>query len=118
MTPIPLDDTAPITCTITSDEIPDRVELVEQLRRSLTAVERTDTGLVLRFEPTAANEADIRRFAVDEKRCCQFWGFDVTTGDHEYVLQWDGPAASNQLLDRLHSYFAGDEPLTVASGLL
>jgi hypothetical protein len=43
MTSIPLDDTAPITCTITSDEIPDRVELVERLRRNLTAVERTDT---------------------------------------------------------------------------
>jgi hypothetical protein len=73
---------------------------------------------VLRFEPTDANEADIRRFAIDEKRCCQFWGFDVTTGDHEHVLLWDGPAASNQLLDRLHSYFTGDQPVPGASGLL
>jgi hypothetical protein len=118
MTSMPLDDTAPITCTITSDEVPDRVELLERLRGNLTAVERTDTGLLLRFEPTAANEADIGRFAVDEKRCCRFWGFDVTIGDDEHVLRWDGPAASNQLLDRLHSYFTGEQPPTVAAGLL
>jgi hypothetical protein len=36
----------PNTCTVTSDKIPNRLELVERLRRDLCAVERTIAVLV------------------------------------------------------------------------
>jgi hypothetical protein len=51
-------------------------------------------------------------------RCCQFWGFAIDTGEAELTLRWDGPPATDDLLDRLLSYFRGDEPITAVSGLL
>jgi hypothetical protein len=88
MNPIPLyDATAPIACTIGDDESPARIELVGRLRANVRSVERTADGLLLRFAATAANEVDLRRFAIDEKRCCQFWGFAVDVSDDEVRLQ-------------------------------
>jgi hypothetical protein len=112
------DDTAPITCTIGSDEIPERIELVEQVRHNLERIERTQHGLLLHFPNRPDIDADLRRFAVDEKRCCQFWGFEVGTTPDQITLRWDGPPDVADFLDRLHAYFLGDEPLTTITGLL
>jgi hypothetical protein len=117
LTPI-YDDAAPIACTIGDDEIPDRIELVERMRHNLTTIDRTDNGLVLHFPGRPDVDADVRRFAIDEMRCCQFWGFAIDTGEAELTLRWDGPPATDDLLDRLLSYFRGDEPITAVSGLL
>jgi hypothetical protein len=112
------DDTAPITCTIGSDEIPERIELVERVRHNLECIERTQHGLLLHFPNRPDIDADLRRFAVDEKRCCQFWGFEVGTTPDQITLRWDGPPDVADFLDRLHAYFVGDEPLTAVTGLL
>jgi len=112
------DATAPITCTIGSDEIPERIELVERMRHSLQRIERTEHGMRLHFPNRADIDTDLRRFAVDEKRCCQFWGFAVDADTDGLTLRWDGPPESEALIDRLLAYFAGDEPLTSISGLL
>src|SRR5687768_15460495 len=106
---IPLyDETAPITCTITSDEVSGRIEILERLRGALDRLERTEHGLLLHFPARPDIEADLRRFAIDEKRCCEFWGFaiDTTAG---LTLRWDGPPAAAEILDRLEQYFDGDE---------
>ena len=119
MKPIPLyDETAPVACTISDEEIPDRVAQLERMRDNLDAVERTDHGLLLRFPVRADIEADLRRFAIDEKRCCQFWGFDVVT-DGGLALRWDAPPTADALLDRFEAFFGGDgtSPLDLA-GLL
>jgi hypothetical protein len=116
-TPI-YDDTAPITCTIGSDEIPERIELVERMRHNLEGIERTEHGLLLHFPSGADIERDLRRFAVDEKRCCQFWGFSVAVDADELTLRWDGPPDADDLIGRLVAYFEGDQPLTSISGLL
>ena len=119
MNRIPIHDaTAPIVCTIGSDEIPDRIELVDRLRTRLDSVERTEHGLLLQFRPDGAVEADLRRFVVDEKRCCAFWGFALDVTDERLALRWDGPPAAADLLDQLLAYFEGDTPLTAISGLL
>ena len=112
------DATAPITCTIGSDEIPARIELVERMRANLERIDRTDHGLLLHFAVRADIDADVRRFAVDEKRCCQFWGFAVDTEDDQLTLRWDAPPEADELVDRLLAYFEGDEPLTSITGLL
>jgi hypothetical protein len=119
MSMIPIyDDTAPIACTIGREEVPERIELVERMKARLRRIDRTDHGLLLHFPDQPAVEADLRQFTVDEKRCCQFWGFAVETGEAGLVLRWDGPPATNDLLDLLHGYFAGDEPLSAITGLL
>ena len=119
MKQIPIyDATAPIMCTIGSDEIPERIELVEQMREHLGFVERTEHGLLLHYAPDPQVEADLRRFAVDEKRCCAFWGFEVEATAADLTLRWDGPPNAGELLDQLLAYFEGDTPLTSISGLL
>ena len=111
------DATEPIACTLSAGEKPERIALIERLRANLTALDRTEHGMLLRFPNRTDIEADLRRFAVDEKRCCQFWGFDVITGD-ELTLRWDGPPASGELIDRLAAFLTGDEPGSVLAGLL
>jgi hypothetical protein len=61
MKQIPIyDATAPVVCTIGSDEIPERVELIERLRQHLDRIERTAYGLVLHYVPDPDVEADLR----------------------------------------------------------
>ena len=111
------DETAPIACTITTEEIPGRVELVERMRHNLSCLERTDHGLLLHFPVRDDIEADLRRFAVDEKRCCEFWGFDVARGE-DLTFRWDAPPTAAELVDRLEAFFLSDESALDLAGLL
>jgi hypothetical protein len=119
MRTIPIyDDTEPISCTIDGGEVAGRVELVDRMRRNLRALERTEHGMLLRFPSRPDVEDDIRRFAVDEKRCCAFWGFAVETTGDEVALRWDAPPRAAELVDRLVEYFAGERDLSDIAGLL
>jgi hypothetical protein len=119
MSSIPLhENTAPIVCTAGRDEIAQRIAQIERLRAALDHVERTEHGLLLHFSNDPTTEADVRGFAVDEKRCCQFWGFEIDATADSLTLRWDGPPDVADFLDRLHAHLLGDEPLTATSGLL
>ena len=118
MTTAPIHDaTAPIVCTAGSDEIPTRIGQLERMRTALVHVERTEHGLLLELPNDTALEADVRRFTVDENRCCHFWGFEIGTSPDQITLRWDGPPDTADFLDRLHGYFIGNEPITAISGL-
>jgi len=112
------DDAAPIVCTINDRDKADHLALFERLRAGATSIERTDTGLLLQFPHTAAMNADVRRFAADEKRCCTFWGFAVIDGDDEIVLRWDGPPNVGEYFELVERALRGDEPLDSIEGLL
>ena len=112
------DDGVPIACTISDAEIPERVELVGRLRTAMTGIERTPTGLLLRFPDNTGVRADLATFTVDEKRCCQFWGFDIIDQADAVVLRWDGPPALDDLVDRLETFFRTDAPISTLHGLL
>ena len=112
------DDTVPVACTIGDDEKTDRLALLTRLRSAATSIERTDTGLVLAFERDPAVEDDVRRFAVDEKRCCQFWGFAVVESDTSLALRWDGPPTAATLLDTIEAALRSDSPIESLGDLL
>jgi hypothetical protein len=112
------DASAPIACTLSDAERPERVATLDRLRSSMTAIERTPTGLLLRFPTDADVRADVDAFAIDEKRCCQFWGFAVIDDDSGLALRWDGPPSVDEILDRLQAWFASDQPTDALSGLL
>jgi hypothetical protein len=118
VTRIPIDPTAPVACTARSDEIRVRLEQLAHIRDQLRSLERTDGGLLLLFEPDPDLESHLRRFTIDEKGCCRFWGFDVTSRDGGLTLAWEGPPDVQPVLDELERYFRSDEPLTAFSGLL
>ena len=112
------DSTAPIACTITEDEIPERVQLIERLRAAMTAIDRTPTGLLIRLRDEPGVRADLAAFVVDEKRCCHFWGFDVIDQGDAVALRWDGPPAVDGVFDQLQAYFTSDAPISMLDGLL
>lgn len=98
--------------------MPKRIAQIEALREHMTRVDRTGHGLLLHFPNTAEIEANIRRFASDEKRCCQFWGLEVDANGDALTLQWDGPPNVADFLDRLHAFLLSNEKLSAATGLL
>jgi hypothetical protein len=112
------DATAPVACTASRDEIRSRIEQLGRMRAAMTRLERTPHGLLLHFPDRPNLGAELHTFVVDEKRCCQFWGFAIDTADGELTLRWDGPPDTIELIDRLYAFFEGDEPLTADSGLL
>ena len=112
------DATAAIVCTIGAGEVQERIELFERLRNGHVRLDRTEHGVLLHFPARPDIEADLRRFAADEKRCCSFWGFEVERDRDELALRWDAPPAARDLVERLITYFEGDETLTASSGLL
>jgi hypothetical protein len=112
------DATAPIACTIGADEVQERIELFERLRIEHVRIDRTEHGVLLHFPARPDIEADLRRFAVAEKRCCGFWGFDIERVGTELTLRWEAPPAAGEVVERLVIYLRGDEPLTALTGLL
>ncbi|MGE3621961.1 MAG: hypothetical protein AB7L84_16015 [Acidimicrobiia bacterium] len=120
MRSLPLHDaSAPIACTLARDEVPDRMALLGRLRDHLVRLDRGEHGLVLSFphdDPEV--EADVRRFAEDEARCCRFWGFEVRSGTDGLVLRWDGPPGAAGLLAALADHLQGGDPPTDLAGLL
>ena len=116
MTRIPVYDAmAPIVCTIDVAEVPARRALIERIRASVLGVERTPDGLVLQLPPE--READARGFAIEEKRCCGFWGFEVTVEGNAITLCWDGPPDVAPLFEQLVAYFGGAADLDLFAGL-
>jgi DNA-binding transcriptional MerR regulator len=112
MNTVPIyDPSAPIACTASSAEIPVRIEQLERMRRHLDRLERTEHGLLLHFPRRTDIEAEVRTFAVDEKGCCAFWGFDTTTEGDQLTLRWDGPPDVSDFFDHLVGLFEGDQPL-------
>jgi hypothetical protein len=119
MKSIPLyDATAPIACTADGDEIADRIQQIERLHTGLARIDRTEHGVLLHFPNRPDIEADVRQFTVDEKGCCNFWGFAVSATGAEISLRWDAPPALDDYMDILYAHFEGEEPITAASGLL
>lgn len=112
------DATAPIACKIGEDEVQDRIELFERLRSQHVRLDRTDHGVLLHFPDRPDLDADLRHFAVVEKQCCEFWGFEVERAGDEVTLRWEAPPAAGDVVARLVSYLQGDEPLTELTGLL
>jgi hypothetical protein len=112
------DATAPIVCTISADEVQERIDLFERMRKRLVRIDRTEHGLLLHFPARPEVEADLTHFADAEKRCCGFWGFGIERDHDELAFRWDAPPAAGDLVERLITYFQGDEPLTATDGLL
>ena len=116
---IPLyDETAAISCSLTPEEIPARLATIERMRTELGRLERVEDGLLLHFAPQGDLEAELRQFALDEKRCCSFWGFAVSRDAGDLSLRWEAPPNAAPLLDQLEAFFTGDEPAEILAGLL
>ena len=113
------DASVPIVCTIDGGAVEARLAQIEQMRSSLSRIERTENGLLLHFPASSGIEADVRQFAVDEKACCAFWGFEVTVDADDLRLRWDAPPSAAGLIEQIRAALEGGEPISAAlAGLL
>ena len=71
------------------------------MRDRLHRIDQTDTGLLLHFEPDPKLQVHLQQFILDEKGCCQFWGFEVGTAEGDLTLRCDGPPDVQTLIDEL-----------------
>jgi hypothetical protein len=110
------DDTVPLACTASSDELRIRIDQIERLRSHLTRLERTTDGILLHLPNQPDIAAEVASFTIEEKACCAFWGFAVTATDDEITLRWDGPPAVQDLFEELVAFVESDQPLTDFSG--
>ena len=111
------DATKPVACTIEAADVADHVTLIERIRDNLETIERTKHGVILRLPATNESAADLRQFAAEEKRCCEFWGFEVSQ-QADVTLRWDGPAETSSFMDGLIEYFHGRQPIGTLFGRL
>jgi hypothetical protein len=109
------DPTKPLACTIEAADIPEHLARLERIRDNLQVVERTAHGVVLRLPENDENASDAAQFARDEKRCCEFWGFDVVR-DGGVALRWDGPPETAAFMDGLVEYLEGRLPIGARFG--
>ena len=112
------DATAPIVCTLSTAELEERLRLFERMRSSMTELNRTEHGILLRFPPGALLERELRAFVADEKACCAFWGFSLAADAEALTLRWDAPASARPALERIAMFFNSDEPATALEGIL
>ena len=118
MTSIPIyDATVPIMCTADGEEIAGRIEQIERMRGALQSLDRTPDGLTLHFPNTTAVVEDVRQLTIDEKGCCQFWGFEISSTPQQIHLRWEGPPETTDFFAQLRAFFLS-EPVTAFDGLL
>jgi hypothetical protein len=104
------DPTKPIACTIDAADIPEHVARLERIRSQLTRIDRTAFGVVLVLPDSDSNASDVEQLAVEEKRCCEFWGFQLVRAGG-VMLRWDGPPEATAWMDALVEYFEGRTPI-------
>lgn len=114
-TPI-YDPDQPIACTIDARDIAEHIDVLERIRHELTSIERTPHGVILALPPSAANVDNLRQFATVEKRCCEFWGFELTQEPDADRLRWDGPPDTATFMDHLIEYLDGRLPIGALFG--
>ena len=119
MKELPLfDEDAPIACTLSEAALSGRLDQLQLMRSKLRQLDRTSRGMVLRFDPDPHMEKELDSFALEEKQCCGFWGFDVQRSAEDLTLVWEAPPSAQLLIDQLSEFFQGIRPPEFLSGLL
>ena len=125
-----MDTDAPIACSLSGDELPDRLaELAANGRDALLSVSpdgalrfRADTATrerlqaviapdgALRFRADPAMRARLEAVIAAESRCCSFLKFDLREQPGELVLTIGAPEGAEPLaFDLVNAFAAGTE---------
>lgn len=111
------DPNAPIACSIQTDDLPDHISVLDQIRQAANDVSRTAHGVRITLPPSPGHRTLLQRFVEVESRCCPFWGIELQEGD-DLVLRWDGPPETSDFMDRLVDHLRGDAPLGALVGAI
>ena len=82
----------PIACSLTPEEMPDRMNGAKQLgRESLLDVSTLGRRAELRFKGDAQTREGIDAFIAAESKCCPFFSFEVSDEADSTVLAIEAP---------------------------
>jgi DNA-binding transcriptional MerR regulator len=91
----------PVACTLTGEEIGDRVTQWRELLARCQARERIPDGLRLTFPSTAELAGNIAALAAAEQQCCSFFDFSLQLSSSSLVLTVRAPQSAADLLAEL-----------------
>jgi DNA-binding transcriptional MerR regulator len=92
---------APIVCTLSMDERPDRSNAWTELLARATERESTATGIRLRFTADPQLVSSVSELVVREAECCAFFSFAITVDTRGVWLSVDAPPDARPVLDAL-----------------
>jgi hypothetical protein len=93
-----------MACTLGSEELVERKELLKQLTAGVQERKQLDDGVAYRFEPESGVVARLAEVVELERQCCQFFTFRITVAENEgpIWLELSGPK------DLIEQYLGGE----------
>jgi hypothetical protein len=97
---------APIACSLTPEEMPERVAEIEALGRdALLGSAPGERSFAFRFRPDPDTLARVEAFVAAESQCCAFLGFEIAREDDATILTMTAPPGGEQVLRELAGAF-------------
>ena len=93
---------APQGCTLSASGLAAQSERAAIVRGTVTGIERSSSGLHVRFGPDVPHEV-IAELVETEQRCCSFLQIDYD--EAERMLRVNAPGANLEALDTLERIF-------------
>lgn len=92
---------APIACTLSADDRPERASAWTDVLARAIERESTATGMRLRFDADPQLVATVADLAVREAECCAFFAFTIAIDTRGVWLAVDAPPDARPVLDSL-----------------
>jgi transposase len=103
-----MDTDAPIACSLSTDELPERLAELEAIGRD--ALLSASPHGALRFRADPGIRARLEAVIAAESRCCSFLNFDLREQASELVLKIGAPEGAEPLaFDLVNAFAAGEE---------
>ncbi|MDX1658280.1 MAG: hypothetical protein R3343_05625 [Nitriliruptorales bacterium] len=93
------DTTDRFFCTIEPETVALRAPRAQRLRELLVDTDREDRKLLLRFSATDQTRTMVEGFVEDERECCSFFDFEVTSEGEHVRLTISAPPGAEHMLD-------------------
>jgi hypothetical protein len=99
--------TAPIACTLSPADMPQRAADIRALGRdALLTVERSEARATLRFRRDSATRTGVETIVAAESKCCAFIDFELSDAADAIVLTLEAPAGGEPAMHMLVDLFA------------
>ena len=103
-----MDPDAPIACSLSGDELPERLAELSAIGMEALLSVRPDGALSFRAD--AATRASLEAVIAAESQCCSFLKFDLRERAGELVLTISAPEGAEPLvIDLVRAFAAGAE---------
>jgi DNA-binding transcriptional MerR regulator len=93
-------DDPPLACTLSPEEVPERVAGWQTVIAAAEHREPTSAGVRLRF-PADIDVGRVASLAAAEQQCCQFFAFHLTIATRRITLEITGPDDARPVIDAL-----------------